>query len=300
MHTKHQNRTNYYGFRHVIDAPAEKYFSESPYSYAGNDPVNKYDVAGLQYYRKKEERQTETHFSGGGIMSSINYWNNRMGFNLSGHFVTVVTETWEDVWEADKEGNHINFLGTQKISESSRTVWVRDDKKTDGNEIPPDGGDGEDKKKDKTDNILNTINNYLSITGLFTSAAKLGSNLNSNNVWKYGTKFKSAATITAEQNALAKIWSARWGTAGKIFGYGSGMIYLSLAVMDFSNGNDIEGVGNVINGVMSVYMVKGGPLGFYSGVVYFGINETIGWREMGRRQYQVIQNNPNWWRVYAH
>ncbi|NPA67883.1 MAG: hypothetical protein GXO50_04655 [Chlorobi bacterium] len=51
---------------------------------------------------------------------------------------------------------------------------------------------------------------------------------------------------------------------------------------------------------MSVYMVKGGPLGFYSGVVYFGINETIGWREMGRRQYQVIQNNPNWWRVYAH
>jgi len=70
--------------------------------------------------------------------------------------------------------------------------------------------------------------------------------------------------------------------------------------MDFSNGNDIEGVGNVINGVMSVYMVKGGPLGFYSGVVYFGINETIGWREMGRRQYQVIQNNPNWWRVYAH
>ncbi|NOZ34254.1 MAG: hypothetical protein GXO80_03030 [Chlorobi bacterium] len=62
---------------HVADAMAESYFSESPYSYAGNDPINKYDVLGLKYYWKREEWQQESHF-GGGIMDFINNLNNHM------------------------------------------------------------------------------------------------------------------------------------------------------------------------------------------------------------------------------
>ena len=55
-----QDQTNWYsyGFRemdpqlgrwHVVDALSEKYYSGSPYSYAGNDPVSNIDVAGLSY-----------------------------------------------------------------------------------------------------------------------------------------------------------------------------------------------------------------------------------------------------------
>ncbi|NOZ34394.1 MAG: hypothetical protein GXO80_03740, partial [Chlorobi bacterium] len=65
------------GRRHVADAMAEKYFSESPYSYAGNDPINKYDVLGLKYYWKREEWQQESHFDGG-IMDFINNLNNHL------------------------------------------------------------------------------------------------------------------------------------------------------------------------------------------------------------------------------
>jgi len=47
-----------------------------------------------------------------------------------------------------------------------------------------------------------------------------------------------------------------------------------------------------------IIMTEGGVLGMYFGTVYFIVNETVGWREMGRRQGQIMQNDPSWWRVY--
>jgi len=83
-------------------------------------------------------------------------------------------------------------------------------------------------------------------------------------------------------------------------GYYSATVYSISAYQDFQSGNDMNGIGNIINAGMSIYMTKGGALGLYSGSIYFLINETIGWQEMGKRQHQVIQNNQYWWRNYAH
>ena len=87
---------------------------------------------------------------------------------------------------------------------------------------------------------------------------------------------------------------------GKILGRFSAGVYFYNGVLDFQKGNNMSGIHNMINTSMSLLMTEGGALGLYSGGVYFLINETVGWPEMGRRQYQIIQNNPYWWQVYAH
>ncbi len=92
MQTKHQNQTNCCGFRqyepqlgrwHVVDAMAEKYFSESPYNYVGNNPVSITDMLGLakdfmqEYWDNKIAEATGTKIltlTGGGIRyTSIGY-----------------------------------------------------------------------------------------------------------------------------------------------------------------------------------------------------------------------------------
>ena len=86
----------------------------------------------------------------------------------------------------------------------------------------------------------------------------------------------------------------------KFLGHFSTGVYLYKTGINFINGDNINGVGNLINAGMSFYMTKGGALGMYSGSVYFIINETVGWPEMGRRQNQIIQNDSYWWRIYSH
>ncbi len=87
---------------------------------------------------------------------------------------------------------------------------------------------------------------------------------------------------------------------GYFYGFYSVAVYCIYAYNDFQNGNNINGIGNILNAGMSIYMTIGGFLGLYGGGVYFLINETIGWQEMGRRQRQVIQNNQYWWQIYTH
>ncbi len=181
-----------------------------------------------------------------------------------------------------------------------------DDNESKGDGDPPDGGDGKDKKKDKTSNVLNTVNWYASITGMF-SYAEYGI-MNSPHYWNGTLKTVKGTSAkfyyrTSKQftNALDAAGSAKWfKTLGRWTGYISGGLYAIKAGKDFNNGNYIDCTGNLISGGMSVYTVRGGALGMYFGTVYSVINETVGWREMGRRQYQITQNNSSWWRVYAH
>ena len=69
-----------YGFRqldpqlgrwHVVDALAEKYYSISPYAYAGNNPINNIDVAGLSYHSFLEKENE----NGNGNFINWSAWN---------------------------------------------------------------------------------------------------------------------------------------------------------------------------------------------------------------------------------
>ena len=49
--------------------------------------------------------------------------------------------------------------------------------------------------------------------------------------------------------------------AGSTLGYYSATVYSISAYQDFQSGNDMNGIGNIINAGMSIYMTKGGALG---------------------------------------
>ncbi|RLD89292.1 MAG: hypothetical protein DRJ02_01775 [Bacteroidetes bacterium] len=135
-----------------------------------------------------------------------------------------------------------------------------------------------------------------------------------------GLTFSETGTMATVMGFVtqAKLWLIEYGlksSSGKggitkylklsngavnFLGHYSTGVYLYKSGVSFYNQEKINGTGNLINAGMSLYMTKGGPLGIFSGSVYFIINETVGWQEMGRRQNQIIQNNPYWWRVYAH
>ncbi len=46
------------------------------------------------------------------------------------------------------------------------------------------------------------------------------------------------------------------------------------------------------------YMTFGGPVGLFCGMTYSIVDKTVGWPTMGKYQFEIIKNDPTWWRVY--
>lgn len=162
-----------------------------------------------------------------------------------------------------------------------------------GDGDPPGGKKNKNAKSKSYLSILNYSSNLAMFAGLFTYSAQFGAYLNSNNIWKYGTHLKSAATITAERNALALSWSSRWGTMGDYLSYTSVLIYTLKSRSAYQNNNNLEGLSNGLMGFYSIIAARGGLPGKVLTAPFFMIDATVGMDNfiLHTRNYGIIQAN---------
>ncbi len=102
-------------------------------------------------------------------------------------------------------------------------------------------------------------------------------------------------------NALEAAGAAKWFRIG---GYIAGDVgvgaYAFKGINQFIDGNYIDATKSFLDAGMSAVFTFGGIPGFILGGAYFVVDGTIGWPEMGKRMQQNMQNNPYWWRTFAH
>ncbi|NOZ34395.1 MAG: hypothetical protein GXO80_03745 [Chlorobi bacterium] len=326
MNTKEQQtQTLYldYGFRqmdpqlgrwHVIDAMAEKYFSSSPYAYVENDPVNRTDFMGLtnQWQNPDNTGELNNWLNGGGIMDFINNLNNRLsaGFNHGSSFYSLETafrDTYTNIsgkWveKSYLTGAYFWDKGTNTLQLYSKNLdnWILINLGKAGASVK--------RNNDGTtnwSNILDYTNKLATVAG-FLALAEKGLKWNDlGHTATYGMRGLSgrihSAEIVTRFNRIQALRAAKWFKIGGYIAGGVGVVaYAFKGINQFIDGNYIDATKSFLDASMSAVFTFGGIPGFILGGAYFVVDGTIGWPEMGKRMQQNMQNNPYWWRTFAH